>query len=95
MGLFLSSIIIYKTVKFTQEKYLGILSTLIRNYSLCKDVSYGLEDKMLEEFNDTYSGYSEDDKDEILAARYINKILTLVYYQCRDYVIKKLPELYE
>jgi hypothetical protein len=49
---------------------------------------------MLEEFNDTFSAYSEEDKDEILAARYINKILTLVYYQCRDFVIKKLPELY-
>lgn len=51
---------------------------------------------MLEEFNDTFSEeFSEEDKSEILAARYINKILTLVYYQCRDFIIKKLPELYE
>ncbi|MCB0371254.1 MAG: hypothetical protein KDD45_18015, partial [Bdellovibrionales bacterium] len=48
MSLFLSSIIIYKTVSFTQEKYFGILTSLIRNYSLCKEVVYGLEDKMLE-----------------------------------------------
>ena len=30
-----------------------------------------------------------------MAARYINKILTLIYYQCRDYLIRRLPELYE
>ena len=47
MNLFLSSIIIYKTVKFTQDKYFRILISLIENYQLCKDISYGLEDKML------------------------------------------------
>ena len=69
--------------------------SLIRNYALCKDVNYGLEDKMLEEFNDQFSSYNDEDKDEILSARYINKILTLVYYQFKDYIVKKLPELYE
>jgi len=58
MSLFLSSIVVYKTVKFTQDKYYGILSALIRNYGLCKDVNYGLEDKMLEEFNETFCDYS-------------------------------------
>lgn len=95
MSLFLSSIIIYKTVHFTQEKYLNIIINLIRNYSLCIEVSYGLEDKMLAEFNDIYGSYNDEDKDEILSARYITKILTLVYYHCREYIIKKLPELYE
>lgn len=28
-----------------------------------------------------------------MAARYINKILTLVYYECNDYIIRKLPVL--
>ena len=42
MDLFLSTIIIYKTVKFTQEKYFHILLSLIRNHSLCKDVGYGM-----------------------------------------------------
>jgi len=50
---------------------------------------------MLEEFQDQFSSYSDEDKDEILSARYINKILTLVYYQFKDYIVKKLPELYE
>lgn len=45
---------------------------------------------MLGEFNDLYSGYSDEDKDEILSARYITKILTLVYYHCQDYIKKRL-----
>ena len=48
MNMFLSSIIIYKTVHFTKEKYYEIIITLIQNYSLCKDVGYGLEEKMLD-----------------------------------------------
>jgi Trp operon repressor len=48
MSLFLSNIIIYKTVRFTEDKYYHILSTLISHYSFCKDLGYGLEDKMLE-----------------------------------------------
>ncbi len=36
LSLFLSSIIIYKTVRFTQEKYYSILVNLIRNYQLCQ-----------------------------------------------------------
>jgi hypothetical protein len=95
LSLFLSSIIIYKTVKFTQEKYFNIIINLIRNYSLCKDVNYGLEDKMLEEFNEIYSECSEGDREEILSARYITKILTLVYYQCEEYIRRRLSELYE
>lgn len=32
---------------------------------------------------------------EILSARYINKILTLIYYQYPDFIYKKLSNLYE
>lgn len=42
-----------------------------------------------------YSSYNDEDKDEILSARYITKILTLVYYQCSSYINRRLPELYE
>lgn len=86
LSLFLSSIIIYKTVRFTPEKYFDILINLIRNYSLCKEVNYGLEDKMLAEYEEQFSGFSEEDIAEILSARYINKILTLVYYQHSKYL---------
>lgn len=58
-------------------------------------MNYGLEDKMLEEFNEHFSIYSDEEKDEILSARYINKILTLVYYQFKDYIVRRLSELYE
>lgn len=30
-----------------------------------------------------------------MAARYINKILTLVYYQCKDFIHDRLLSLYE
>ena len=53
-------------------------------------MNYGLEDKMLEEFNEHFSSYSDEEKDEILSARYINKILTLVYYQFKDYIVRRL-----
>jgi hypothetical protein len=35
-NLFLSTIIIYKTVKFTEEKYLEILCSLTENYGVIK-----------------------------------------------------------
>lgn len=50
LALFLSSIIIYKTVRFTPEKYFDILKQLINNYSIIKDIRYGLEDKMIAEY---------------------------------------------
>lgn len=95
LSLFLSSIIIYKTVRFTQEKYYNILMTLIGNFSLCEELNYGLEDKMLSEYLETFRSYSKEDIVEILAARYINKILTLVYYQYPQYIQSKLYNLYE
>jgi hypothetical protein len=95
LSLFLSSIIIYKTVRFTQEKYFSILINLIRNYSLCKELNYGLDDKMLSELLDQFSGLSEGEVTEILSARYINKILTLVYYQYPKFIQGKLGALYE
>lgn len=95
LSLFLSSIIIYKTIRFTQEKYYNILLNLIRNYSLCKELKYGLEDDMLKELQEQFKNYSEEDITEILAARYINKILTLVYYQYPQYIQSRLTNLYE
>ncbi len=95
LSLFLSSIIIYKTVRFTQEKYYNILMTLIGNFSLCEELNYGLEDKMLSEYLETFRSYSKEDIVEILSARYINKILTLVYYQYPQYIQSKLYNLYE
>lgn len=49
LSLYLSSIIIYKTVKFTPNKYYDILIDLIRNFPLCKEVDFGLDEKMLAE----------------------------------------------
>lgn len=42
-----------------------------------------------------FSGLPEEEVIEILAARYINKILTLVYYQHPNYIKTKLYNLYE
>jgi hypothetical protein len=47
LALFLSNIIIHKTVKFTNEKYYEIILELIRNYGIIKDINYGLEEKMI------------------------------------------------
>jgi hypothetical protein len=79
-NLFLSTIIIYKTVKFTEEKYLEILCSLTENYEVIKSMKYGLEDKKIEDFKDQFDNEAPEVIDKILAARYINKILTLVYY---------------
>lgn len=46
-NIFLSSIIIYRTVTFTEEKYLEIILDLIDNYRVIKDIKYGLDDKLL------------------------------------------------
>lgn len=48
--LFLSTIIIYKTVKFHEEKYLDILISLIENYQIIESMKYGLEEKIIENF---------------------------------------------
>ena len=50
---------------------------------------------MLEELQEQFKNYSEGDVTEILAARYINKILTLVYYQYPQYIQSRLTNLYE
>ena len=47
MNIFLSSIIIYRTVSFTENKYLEILIDLIDNYRVIRDIKYGLDDKLL------------------------------------------------
>ena len=50
---------------------------------------------MLSEYLETFRSYSKEDIVEILSARYINKILTLVYYQYPQYIQSKLYNLYE
>lgn len=50
---------------------------------------------MLDEFLEHYSNYEEQDIIEILSARYINKLLTLVYYQYPEFIKSKLYNLYE
>ena len=49
---------------------------------------------MLEELQEQFKNFSEGDITEILAARYINKILTLVYYQYPQYIQSRLSNLY-
>lgn len=68
--LLLSKIIIYKSVKFTKEKYLEILKLLIKNYTTLAKINYGLEgDQMV---------LLTEESPQILASEYINKLLTLV-----------------
>ncbi len=50
---------------------------------------------MLAELQEQYSGVSEEELIETLAARYINKILTLVYYQYPKFIQSRLYNLYE
>lgn len=48
--LLLSRIIIYKTVKFTNEKYIDILSFLINNYSVIEKIKYGLDPDQIQNY---------------------------------------------
>jgi hypothetical protein len=41
--LMLSRIMIYKTISFTRDKYLDILTFLIRNYKSISRIKYGLD----------------------------------------------------
>ena len=57
-------------------------------------MKYGMEEKDIEKFKEQYDeGESEEDLNRILAARYINKILTLVYYECNAFIVNKFPLL--
>ncbi len=81
MNVFLSSVIIYHTVAFTQEKYLEILIDLIDNYKVIRDIKYGLDDKLLEEYHGQYYAFTAEEIDEVLSSRYIIRILTLISYE--------------
>lgn len=59
MSLFLSSIIIHKTVKYSADKYFEIILDLIEFYSSIKSINYGLEDKMVEEFRKSLGEYND------------------------------------
>lgn len=61
--LFLSTIIIYKTVKFKEEKYLEILITLIENNQIIEKMNYGLEEKVIKNFQEQYDRDSEEMSD--------------------------------
>lgn len=58
MNVFLSSIIIYRTVTFTQEKYFEIIIDLIDNYRVIKDINYGLDETLLKEYHHQYDEFS-------------------------------------
>lgn len=80
-------------MKFTEEKYFNILISLIENYTTIQTMKYGLEEKVLEHFKEQFEEESAESLDKILASRYINKILTLVYYECNEYIKTKFPTL--
>lgn len=54
-------------------------------------MKYGLEDKILDAYKEQFENESAENLDKILASRYINKILTLVYYECNEYIRSKFP----
>ena len=60
MCLFLSKILIHKTVKYNPEKYFEILMDLIEFNKDIKHINYGLEEKMVEEFHHQLGSYSPD-----------------------------------
>lgn len=49
-NLFLSTIIIYKTIKFKEEKYLDILMSLVEHYQIIEKMKFGLEEKTVKNF---------------------------------------------
>lgn len=57
-------------------------------------MNYGLEEKIIQNFKNEYEGYNEEEIDLILSARYINKILTLVFYECNDFIKYNLQLLF-
>lgn len=67
---------------------------MIENYTLIQSFKYGLEERKILIFKENYDNYDDDEIDRILASRYINKILTLVSYECNDYLKDKLHSLY-
>jgi hypothetical protein len=68
--MFLSRTIIYKSIKFTKDKYIWILKQLIHDYRMLARINYGLEGDQI--------GLLNDESCEFLASEYINKLLTLV-----------------
>lgn len=70
-----------------------ILESLIENYEMIKTIRYGLENKTLENFERMFNMETPENVDKILASRYINKILILVYYECQDFTMRNLENL--
>ena len=59
---------------------MDILISLIEHYGIIEKINFGLEKKIVDNFKEKYKSYEDEDLNQILSARYINKILTLVYY---------------
>jgi|JI61114C2RNA_FD_contig_21_15758310_length_1143_multi_3_in_0_out_0_2 hypothetical protein len=70
----LSRIMIYKTVAFTREKYLDILTFLISNYKSISRIKYGLD---IEKVKNIEELCSQEEADEILSSEYLSKLLIL------------------
>lgn len=56
-NIFLSRIMINKTVRYTAEKSYDILINLIKFSRALKEIHYGLEEKMIEEFRKELEEY--------------------------------------
>jgi len=65
---------IYKTVAFTREKYLDILTFLISNYKAITKIKYGLD---IEKVKNIEELCSQEEADEILSSEYLSKLLIL------------------
>ena len=88
--LFLSRVIIYKTVKFTDEKYVDILKFLITHYQVIEKIKYGMDTEQVHNYEELTS---QEEAMEILASGYISKLLELVNQELP--LKKSLVELFE
>jgi hypothetical protein len=70
----LSRIMIYKTVAFTRDKYLDILTFLIKNYKAITRIKYGLDADKVKNIEELCS---QEEADEILSSKYLSKLLIL------------------
>ncbi len=62
---------------------------------MIRDIKYGLDDKLLEEYNNQYYEFTQEEIDEVLSSRYIIRILTLVYYENPEFINNRLISIYE
>lgn len=89
--LMLSRIMIFKTVTFTREKYLEIMTFLIRNYKAISKIKYGLD---LEKVKNIEELCSQEEADEILSSEYLSKLLILALQE-EPALRNDLPTLFD